>query len=189
MDWIKVKKNRHYYRRRIELILNSIDLSGKTVLDLGCGEMIIRKLLGDQLDAYTGIDEISFQQDPNFICGNIFDVVFSLEKNYDVIIALGVLDHLSPKDQDRLIRLCLDKSQESVVISHCHHNSLFLKWLGIKCRGINLLENCNVHDVQLKYGLKVPLTQWFLNLSLLPSYFRNFATEKIWIMSKIDLIK
>lgn len=184
MDWKKIRKNKRYYLKRAQILLKNIDLQGKSVLDLGCGEMIIKKLAGHQMTAYTGIDEIAFQLDKDFICGNIFDHWNELEDKYDVIIALGVLDHLDEVNKQTLVNWCSENSREYIVLSHCNPESFLLNLFKIKCGPFPYEHLLNTFEKQKIYGMKIPLTQWFFELKMNAAFNRKWATEKIIIIQK-----
>lgn len=187
MDCKKIKKNRPYYFKRAETLLKHIDLQGKKVLDLGCGEMILKKLAGHQMSAYTGIDEIAFQVDRDFICGNIFDHLNVLEGKYDVVIALGLLDHLNPGNKQLLVDWCIENSREYFVLSHCNPESFLLNLFQLMCSPFTEEDRLDTFAKEIIYGLKIPLTRCFFKLNFNTSCNRKWATEKIVIIKKTKL--
>ena len=56
----KYRANSVYYRNRLQKIVNGIDFTNKKIVDLGCGEMILKDLLSNQNVHYIGIDTIDY---------------------------------------------------------------------------------------------------------------------------------
>ncbi len=95
LDKQKIERNSKYYKRRLEIVLKKLDLENTTILDLGCGEMILYDLLKDQIKSYKGIDQFVFSDQVYFISGNILDRDLLKEHSADFVFLLGVLDHLN----------------------------------------------------------------------------------------------
>ena len=80
---------------RTEYVAKKIGkLNGDRVLDIGCRDMILKESLEGDYD-YTGIDyDEKSSKKSNYINHNLENGLPNNENNYDIIIALDVLEHL-----------------------------------------------------------------------------------------------
>lgn len=92
-----------YYASSRPEILNLLNFSFNTVLDVGCGKGETAKLIKSHYpeSEFTGVDMYC---DPHFNYSNIFDQFYKLDittelnqldrRNYDLVLMLDVLEHL-----------------------------------------------------------------------------------------------
>ena len=88
---------------------------GCRILDIGCGPADILSYLPEYISAYTGLDfnprYIEFAQQRwsdrkncRFECRNLNDLVAENMQAFDIVLALGLLHHISDADAGRLFR-------------------------------------------------------------------------------------
>ena len=87
----KYRANSVYYRKRLQKIVNGIDFTNKKIVDLGCGEMILKDLLSNQNVHYIGIDTIDYGVSSTL---NQISVGQYFIPKADYIFAIGLVDHL-----------------------------------------------------------------------------------------------
>lgn len=90
------------------------DLKGKEILDVGCGDgRLIYELKGCGYNL-TGIDfsfrainfSKAFNPESNFMCKDLCDIKF--KKKFDLIIMMEVFEHISPKDENKVLSAVYD---------------------------------------------------------------------------------
>jgi len=173
------QKNRLYYQKRLSLVLERLNWKNKRILDLGCGEMLLKNFIqGDEIVDYLGVDNIPYQHTPDFICMDVIQFLSEYKMDNELIFCLGLIDHLEVEAQNRLIELLSLKTFYRIIISKSNENNILFKNLNIG-REINL-PNCFV-IIEKMYLLKIPFTSKIILLK----YFGDiFATEIIYYLAK-----
>ncbi|MEP7196293.1 MAG: class I SAM-dependent methyltransferase [Saprospiraceae bacterium] len=178
MDKIIIVKNRNYYRKRIEFILLKLDLLNSSILDLGCGEMLLKKIIERFSPLkYTGIDQFKFAEDVDFIQTDILEYGKNLKNQFDFIFCLGVLDHLTADQSKFLIDNYKLSFKKMMIISHSNFNNPFLKFFG-KANSQEYIHELNIVDRM--YLIKLPLTQILFKLPSGSYLSKILATEIIY---------
>lgn len=170
-----IKKNRLYYKKRIHFILQNLDCKHKSILDLGCGEMLLNDSLSNlSINSYLGVDELNFTDQTNFLNQDIITFGKSNSKSYDLIFCLGVLDHLAKKDQLELLDLFSDYFNELFIISEANKFNLGIRLIG----SISVPKKKLIAIIRI-FLLKIPFTQIVIDLSNFKFIRDILATEVI----------
>ncbi|MCC6815761.1 MAG: hypothetical protein IT267_05070 [Saprospiraceae bacterium] len=182
LDRKKIVRNRNYYRSRLKIILGYLDCTDKTILDLGCGEMLLKQELeANSIRSYTGVDSLCFNNESSFFCEDLFDFALHCRGNYNYIFCLGVIDHLQLSDKNRLIELYKRKFNELMIISQMNLQNLFLQFF-IRNEYVEFHNSI----IQKIFLLKIPKTSFVFDLSRY-KYLRAYcATEIIYLLRQND---
>ncbi|KAF5083712.1 Methyltransferase domain protein [anaerobic digester metagenome] len=121
-------------------------LSGDSILDMGCGPAIILDYLPDDVQ-YTGIDyncdyiqsaRNKFGSRGEFFLGDVSEHKdYSLKGRFDIVIATGVIHHLSNDNVLKLLTTsydCLRKDGRFISVDNVYDKKLsILNKLALKC--------------------------------------------------------
>lgn len=111
-------------RERLTVKL-SRPISGKKILDIGCGDGHYgRHFLAEKCHSYMGLDfseemirqasqQFSDSDQVRFVCGNFMKLNF--EDRFDIIVAMGVLDYV--KEPGAFLEKILDLTRDRVLVS------------------------------------------------------------------------
>ncbi|MBK7233596.1 MAG: class I SAM-dependent methyltransferase [Saprospiraceae bacterium] len=100
----RYKKNRVYYLNRLKQLIKHIDFIDKSVLDLGCGESLLCTLDEfSKIKSYQGVDYLAYSNTPKYIKSDVIDYLKNDTNSFDLILCLGVLDHMQPNQVQNLI--------------------------------------------------------------------------------------
>lgn len=100
-----IKWEKARYEKTVELLQQ---YSGKKILDVGCGAGHFSKVLIDNKNVVTGIDDGDYRKEFDVIGGSYIGLDLEegfpiFKDRFDVIVALGVLEHV--KNLDPLIEI------------------------------------------------------------------------------------
>lgn len=123
-------------RLRFEMLLSSVDLQGRTLLDVGCGTGNLLEYInskGIEL-SYTGVDILekmiekakSKRLNAEFIKVDIFKNTIFKDQSFDVIYSSGIFNLNLGNNKDFLInalKLFMRLSSDTVVFNLLHCNS------------------------------------------------------------------
>lgn len=156
-----ILRNRKYYLRRIRIVLAQLGSIRGTILDLGCGEMLLKQNLKEtEILSYLGVDSINFGITKDYQQSDVLEFMGSVTTSFDYIFALGLLDHLSQTHKEELLEKCCRRTNLMLVISQANNQNPFL--LFRKKLNIN---NSSLHLIEQLFLFKLPLTRWVWNLS------------------------
>ena len=178
-----ILRNGNYYKNRLKIILPFLNLKDATILDLGCGEMILYDLLQSQNKSYTGIDRFPFSNSKQFICGNIIDEELIKNQTADFIFLLGVLDHLSTEEKHSILQICQNSFHKSIIISQRNPKSI-LNWFHKNLSPVIVVEDYfKQNSIARLFLLKLPYSKFVFDLSKCSDWFKNLCTEKVYMIS------
>lgn len=178
MDSEIIIRNRRYYQQRLNSVIPFCDFKNSSVLDLGCGEMLLKPIVLSKGGEYTGIDSTAYKTDPHFIQGNVLDPLVSANKQFDYIFCLGVLDHLTSSQQSILLTNFHSKFNKYFIYNVWNRNSLW-HYLFLSKNDHPITAEFIKNSNTLVYFLKIPFTQ--LVFTLKPNKInRLLATEIIY---------
>ena len=181
MDVQLILKNRSYYKKRISFILKELPRITGTVLDLGCGEMILAdNLLMNENVEYVGIDLQRFKASDFFIQMNAVQYISSTTRRFDYIFCLGLIDHLNPSDRASCIKNCLGKMNTRLIVNAANSDNIFLKLFR---KTMNRENELFIHCKSKIYLLKIPFTQILIKLTGLFFIQKYFATEIVYFIT------
>lgn len=123
-------------RMRFDVLISSVKLDGKSLLDIGCGMGNLLEYLGYRKIPvkYTGVDilqsMISYAQckklDGEFCCIDIFENDIFDKKSFDVVYASGIFNLDLGNNREFLLKALktmLELSREAIVFNLLHKDS------------------------------------------------------------------
>ena len=129
-------------KKRLKHILKSITKTSVDILDIGCGETEIPKIIQDKIKSYTGIDLLKSviyknkKTYPNhtFIYGNIFDIELPTQFSFDYIILSALIEHLEYSENLKLFRKLkpLLKSNGLIILTTPHKKTKKIHEIGAR---------------------------------------------------------
>lgn len=133
LDW----EDEYSHQKRFEVLLELVNLEGKTLLDVGCGVGSLYRFLQEQGISceYMGIDVLpemialakQYSPEGRFLCGNPFEKDFFSPEAFDVVYASGIFNLDTGKGKSFLYEAVEKMSQwakSTVVFNalHCRSN-------------------------------------------------------------------
>jgi len=172
-------KNRLYYQKRLRLVLERLNWKNKKILDLGCGEMLLKNFIQNKEGVdYLGVDNIPYQHTSDFICMDVMQFLSEYKMDDELIFCLGLIDHLEDEAQNELMELLSLRTFYRIILSKSNENNILFKILNIG-REINLPNYFVI--IEKMHLLKIPFTSKIIHLK----YFGDiFATEIIYYLAK-----
>ncbi len=132
LDW----ESREAQVARFEVLINQVDLSGRSVLDVGCGCGDLFGLLSEKgIDVdYTGVDILpgmiekaqSLHDGGRFICGDLFGDGSICQDVFDVVFTSGIFNlNLGNNGAffDAALPVLDNHAGEVLVVNLLHHES------------------------------------------------------------------
>ena len=129
-------ENEEAQRLRFEILASSVNLKGKSILDVGCGTgSLLEYLILKGIEvSYTGVDilesmiEVAINKFPdgNFICTDIFKQNYFKKKSFDVVFSSGIFNLNLGNNEEFLIKalkIFLNLSKEAAVFNLLHQKS------------------------------------------------------------------
>ena len=84
--------------------MDRLYIENEKILDLGCGEMLLKDFLPIERNGnYLGVDNIAYQNISDFICMDVLQFLKVNHNHYDFIFCLGLLDHLELEVQNEFL--------------------------------------------------------------------------------------
>jgi hypothetical protein len=171
-------KNREYYRKRLECVLLHLKMDGLRVLDLGCGECLLSEYpVFTKLRSYTGVDELDYPNRIPYIRQNVLDFLKTDQGIYDLILCLGLVDHLDDASFASLLTELRKRSETGWAVSIAQEKNPVINFLKPSKRTIQMREAFGKPDLVLNF-LKLPLSSALIDLTGWPAIF---STETVWI--------
>lgn len=175
-----IRKNKLYYQNRISLILRNLESIKGSVLDLGCGEMILKNYLNPAtVTDYLGVDNISFVRSEDFILSDVIEFIKHSQKSFDYIFAIGLIDHLDLNKSQEIIRWGMKSCSQGFILSISNGKNIFLQNNTIQ----ELAEDLNEFK-RLIYLCKFPFFQKVFSIPSDNWFVDVLATEVILIYRK-----
>lgn len=178
------QQNRQYYHHRIQKIVEHIEVENLSVLDLGCGECLFYKQYAKVLKGYYGIDNINYSDAPYFHLGNVLDFSLWPTEGVDLVLCLGLLDHMSESDKSTLITKLKGARFSKIIISQQNPQSLINRLRAVFKRKTSRPIKIDLKGYKMNtiYLLKFPFTQAVFKVGNSRLLNRYLATEKIFIL-------
>lgn len=179
----KIQRNKLYYKNRIEEILKEFPISGKKVLDLGCGEMLLREYLTAEDCFYTGVDQNFFNNRENFVLSDILNFNFECSP-YDIIFLLGVIDHMPGREKEMVLERVQEHFSKVLVISQFNSKNLLFHFLFPDKKEIDLERWFKGYHISKLALFKFPFFQSVYKLSIKLLFSKFLATEYVYVIRK-----
>ena len=171
-------KNKKYYQRRLRIILDRLYIENEKILDLGCGEMLLKDFLPIERNGnYLGVDNIAYQNISDFICMDVLQFLKVNHNHYDFIFCLGLLDHLELEVQNEFLDLISLRQHSKIILSKSNEKNIFFRFLNVG-RGVEFEHQFLI--LKKIYLLKIPKTSLVIHLTFIGSIF---ATEVIYFLA------
>jgi SAM-dependent methyltransferase len=169
---------------------------GAKVLDIGCGDGLIAKLIGEQRPdlSLDGIDVLVRQQ--THVPVRYFDGrhIDSPDKSYDAALFVDVLHHTT--DPASLLREAARVAKQCIVIKDHTRNGLlagptlsFMDWVGNAHHGVALPYNYQSREQWRAMAKELGLTvaAWEDRLHLYPWWARWAFERKLHFIARMDV--
>lgn len=171
---------------RLCYILEKIDLSGKTVIDIGCGGGILTESMAKQGGQVTGIDmnksvldvaklhQLESATNIEYLCTPAETIALERPAFYDVVICLEMLEHVP--DPFSIVRACsaLVKPGGHLFFSTLNRNPKSYLFAIIGAEYLLKLLPKNTHDYA-KFIRPSELSAWARQTGLLPQEIKGIS--------------
>lgn len=182
----KILQNRRYYHNRIQAVLKELNIREGSVLDLGCGEMLIKPYLNSNNIRYIGIDQFPFQEEEDFYCADILNYPLENE-TYDFIFLLGVLDHMNFSDQIRILQKIQNRFQKTLVVSRWNCSNLILRMFYYKRKCVDIESHFKGYRLKRLAFVKFPRLKFLWKPGEDKFWYKFMATEYVYIIQPVAL--
>jgi hypothetical protein len=177
-DQFKYIRNREYYRKRLNFVLQHINLEDLRVLDLGCGECLFSECSEfKKIKSYTAVDELEYKTRIPYIRENVVDFLKTDKASYDLILCLGLVDHLEDSSYRELLTEISKRSSSGWVISMASSQNPIIGLFHSAERTVLMHNYMRKPELEIKL-LKIPFSSKIMDLSHWPGFL---STETLWI--------
>ncbi len=184
----KIIRNKQYYLNRLAHLLPMFHFEGKTILDVGCGEMLLKSFVMAQGGQYLGIDHNFQHTDTHFIPIDLFTFSPPGSSTFDYVFCLGVLDHLSDDGAVHAFEKYAAMAKIGFVFSLCNPSCVIAGFLSCKKKiGLDRMMRSN-KILPLSYLLKIPLSQKLFNINKKTPWKKYLASEIIYYFNANESI-
>jgi hypothetical protein len=171
-------RNREYYRKRLDYVLQHVDLENLSILDLGCGECLLSECSEfKKIKAYTAVDELEYNLRIPYIKDHVVDFLRRDRAPYDLIFCLGLVDHMDDLSYREFLTEIRKRSSAGWVISIAQSINPIIGLFQSKDRIRQMEQSLGKPDLVLKL-LKIPFGSLIIDLSSWPDFL---STETLWI--------
>ncbi|MBK9271310.1 MAG: class I SAM-dependent methyltransferase [Saprospiraceae bacterium] len=162
-------------------ILEGIQWINQSVLDLGCGQCLMSKTKHfNHLKSYTGVDDQLYTTPVEYILSDVVDYLKKDSNHFDIILCLGVLDHLDEIKATELLSELSYRRNSTLVLSCRNSGNPFIRLL--HPTGFNF-DVFHEHGVYHKlFLLKFPMSKTCFRIRFLP---RLIGTEMVFYFKPV----
>ena len=173
-------RNKRYYQRRLEFILRYVNPKDTSILDMGCGEQLLKTLLEGRNIQYLGVDHFPFPGIPGLLVKDLMEIS-DLLNQYRQLWLIGVMDHMAPVQKSALLDQMNDRLQDVCIITQrqTHHP---VSSILATTETVHIESFFPERIIEKLYFLKWPGSQRLHDLTRSSGFCKKFATEVVYII-------
>jgi len=173
-------RNRRYYQHRLEFILRYVNPKDTSILDMGCGEQLLKTLLKGRNVQYLGVDHFPYPEHPGLLVKDLMEIS-DLLNQYRQLWLIGVMDHMAPMQKSVLLEQMNDRLQDVCIITqrqarHAVNNIL------ATTETVHIESFFPERTIEKLYFLKWPGSQRLHDLTHSSGFCKKLATEIVYII-------
>ncbi len=173
-------RNRRYYQHRLECILRYVNPKDTTILDMGCGEQLLKTLLEGRNVQYLGVDHFPYPGNPDMLVKDLMEST-ELLNQYQQLWLIGVVDHMVPVQKSALLDQMNGRLQDVCIITQrqVHHP---MNCILATTETVHVESFFPERIIEKLYFLKWPGSQRLHDLTHSSGFCKKLATEVVYII-------